>query len=131
MQYLLDTNVLIALMNQPWGRVGLASLRVQPSELVTSAVVMHELYFGIYKSERREKNFANVERLRLAVLLFDREDARVAGQIRAQLHASGTPIGPYDVLIAGQALRHNLTLVTANLREFARVPGLRCEDWSV
>ncbi len=130
MRYLLDTNVLIALMNQPQGKVAAKTLLFGVSELATSAIVMHELYFGISKSERQERNTATVERLRLSVLPFDREDAREAGIIRAKLRAAGTPIGPYDVLIAGQALRHRLTLVTANLGEFARVPGLSCEDWS-
>jgi tRNA(fMet)-specific endonuclease VapC len=63
------------------------------------------------------------------VLGFDANDARHAGQVRASLAAAGTPIGPYDVLIAGQALARNLTLVTSNVREFRRVPGLRVKDW--
>ena len=64
------------------------------------------------------------------MLSFDEEDARISGEIRAQLAKKGTPIGPYDVLIAGQALARGLTLVTANTREFSRVEGLRLVDWS-
>jgi tRNA(fMet)-specific endonuclease VapC len=63
------------------------------------------------------------------VLEFDKEDARQAGEVRALLASRGTPIGPYDVLIAGQAKARNLTLVTHNTDEFGRVPGLRCDDW--
>ena len=62
---------------------------------------------------------------------FDEEDARAAGTIRAQIEAAGRPIGAYDLLIAGQAVRHKATLVTANAKEFARVKGLVWEDWAI
>ena len=65
------------------------------------------------------------------MLAFDSEDARVAGGIRAGLEAKGTPIGPYDLLIAAQALRREAILVTANVREFGRVEGLALEDWTL
>lgn len=67
--------------------------------------------------------------MQIEALEFDKEDARQAGQIRALLASRGTPIGPYDVLIAGQAVSRELILVTRNTSEFARVPGLRIEDW--
>jgi tRNA(fMet)-specific endonuclease VapC len=73
---------------------------------------------------------ALVEEIGLAVVELMREDAREAGRIRAELAADGTPIGPFDVLIAGQALARGLTLVTHNVDELARVDGLRFEDWS-
>ena len=77
----------------------------------------------------------NAERLAIfqdsvRILPFDEEDARAAGGIEAELRARGTPIGAYDILMAGQAVRRGLTLVTANVREFSRVQGLRWEDWS-
>ncbi len=62
-------------------------------------------------------------------LPFDDEDARVAGAIRAELERAGKPIGAYDLLIAGQALRHKLKLITANVSEFKRIKGLHWEDW--
>ena len=65
------------------------------------------------------------------VVDFDREDAHAAGEIRADLAKKGTPIGPYDVLIAGQASRRGAVLVTNNLREFKRVDNLQVEDWTV
>jgi tRNA(fMet)-specific endonuclease VapC len=66
----------------------------------------------------------------IRLLEFDEEDAREAGEIRALLERKGTPIGPYDVIIAAQARRRGALLVTANEREFARVPGLKTEDWA-
>ncbi len=65
----------------------------------------------------------------LDLLDFDDEDARTAGQVRAVLERAGTPLGGYDLLIAGQALRRELTLVTANTSECSRVSGLSWQDW--
>ncbi|MGH7081033.1 MAG: PIN domain-containing protein [Acetobacteraceae bacterium] len=84
---------------------------------------------GACKSRRRSENLARVEGLQFAVLEFDQEDAREAGEIRAALASAGTPIGPYDVLIAGQARARDLILITRNVGEFSRVRGLRIEDW--
>jgi tRNA(fMet)-specific endonuclease VapC len=72
---------------------------------------------------------ALIDALQFVVLEFDKEDARQAGQVRALLAAQGTPIGPYDVLIAGQAVARDMILVTRNTQEFERVRGLRFEDW--
>lgn len=74
-------------------------------------------------------NVAVFDAFGFPIVEFDREDARQAGLVRADLAARGTPIGPYDVLIAGQALARGLTLMTRNTREFSRVPGLQIEDW--
>lgn len=93
------------------------------------AIVAHELYYGAYKSQSAAANVARVEAFQFEVVSFDAEDARHAGAIRAHLTAAGTPIGPYDALIAGQARARRLVLVTHNVREFARVPGLQVEDW--
>ena len=101
----------------------------RPGDLAISAIVAHELFFGAFKSRRAQQNLALVDALQFAVLEFDKEDARQAGQIRAFLASRGTPIGPYDVLIAGQAVARNMILVTYNTSEFGRVPGLRIEDW--
>ena len=70
-----------------------------------------------------------MDALRFAVIEFDKEDAREAGKIRAFLAVKGSPIGPYDVLIAGQAMARKMVLVTANTDEFARIPGLQLDDW--
>lgn len=89
----------------------------------------HELFYGAFRSRRSRTNLDRVDALRFPIVEFDGDDARQSGAIRAELAAQGTPIGPYDVLIAGQALNRGLTLVTRNLREFGRVAGLRVEDW--
>ena len=129
-RYLLDTNAVIAAMK---GLPGvLARLHaLSPQEVGISAMVLHELYYGAYKSERQQHNIDRVARLQFEVLAFDSEDAQAAGEIRAMLARQGTPIGPYDVLIAGQAKARNLVLVSHNTAEFSRVPGLLLEDWEV
>jgi tRNA(fMet)-specific endonuclease VapC len=128
MKYLLDTNTVIAILKGDLSV--LARLRAHlPADFGLPSIVAHELYYGAYKSRQAEANLARVEALQFEVLSFDAEDAQHAGQIRAQLAAAGTPIGPYDVLIAGQARARQLVLVTNNVREFARVDGLRVEDW--
>ena len=129
-RYLLDTNVVIQTLNDPRGSTARSVLSHRVEELGTSSIVLYELAFGAYKSARPETNLATLERVSFEVLSFDAEDGRESGKLREYLRAQGRPIGPYDLLIAGQALRRGLTVVTGNLREFARVPGLRCEDWS-
>ena len=128
MKFLLDANAVIGVLA---GNAGLlAGVRRQaPRDIGIPAVAMHELFFGAYKSQRQAHNLALLDGLLLEVLEFDKEDARQAGEIRAALAAKGTPIGPYDVLIAGQARARDLVLVTHNLGEFSRVDGLRVEDW--
>lgn len=130
MIYLLDTNVVIGLL------AGKLTLLRQvrehvPEDFGISAISAHELYFGACKSRRRAENVARVEALRFAVLEFDKEDAQHSGEIRAVLAAAGMPIGPYDVLIAGQALARGLILITHNTAEFSRVSGLRLQDWEI
>jgi len=129
MRYLLDANAVIALLNDTTSPIARRVRRYAPRDFGVSAVVIHELYYGAFKSRRVEKNVARVDALQFPVLEFDEEDARQAGQIRAHLASKGTPIGPYDVLIAGQAKARELTVVTHNTTEFERVPGLRVEDW--
>ncbi|HKY22960.1 MAG TPA: type II toxin-antitoxin system VapC family toxin [Vicinamibacterales bacterium] len=129
MRYLLDANAVIALLNDTTSPIARRIRRYAPRDIGISAVVIHELYYGAFKSQRIEKNVARVDALQLPVLEFDQEDARRAGEVRAHLASKGTPIGPYDVLIAGQAKARKLTLVTHNTTEFQRVPGLKVEDW--
>ncbi len=101
--------------------------------MFVSSIVAFELWYGVFKSSRAESNGARLATFLagpVALLAFEDEDARVAGSIRATLEASGRPIGAYDVLIAGQALNRQLTLVTANVSEFSRVKGLSWQDWA-
>jgi tRNA(fMet)-specific endonuclease VapC len=133
--YLLDTNACIALMNG--APVAVRSrfdkaIRAE-SRVYIPSVVAFELWYGIAKSARIEINTQRLEALlssSVFALPFDNEDARVAGSIRADLQAVGRPIGGYDYLIAGQALARQLTLVTANVSEFSRVKGLSWQDWA-
>lgn len=129
MLFLLDTNAVIALLNAQGGLVSQRIRQYRPADIGLPSIVMHELYFGAFRSQRLERNLALVDRLRFEVLPFDQDDARRAGEIRAALAAQGTPIGGYDVLIAGQASARGLTLVSRNVREFARVESLRVENW--
>ena len=129
MRYLLDANAVIALLNDTTSPIARRIRRYAPRDFGVSAVVIYELYYGAFKSQRVEKNVSRVDALQFPVLEFDEEDARQAGKIRAHLASKGTPIGPYDVLMAGQARARELTLVTHNTAEFQRVPGLKVEDW--
>jgi len=128
-RYLLDANAVIDLLNDTGSNAARRVRRQQPSDVAIPAIVAHELFYGAFKSRRTAQNVALIDALQFAVLEFDKEDARQAGAIRAMLASQRTPIGPYDVLIAGQAVARKLILVTHNTQEFERVPGLRFEDW--
>jgi tRNA(fMet)-specific endonuclease VapC len=128
-RYLLDANAVISLLNDKTSNAARRIRREKPDDVAIPAVVIFELFYGAFKSSRAAPNVALIDALRFAVLDFDKEDARQAGAIRAELASKGTPMGAYDVLIAGQAMARNLILVTHNTREFRRVPGLRFEDW--
>ena len=133
--YLLDTNACIALIKgDPSSvRTRLRTAVAAGGKVFVSSIVAFELWYGVSKSSQPE---ANRQRLRaffagaITLLPFDDEDAQSAGAIRAALEAHGKPIGAYDLLIAGQALHRKITLVTANVAEFARVKGLTWQDWS-
>jgi tRNA(fMet)-specific endonuclease VapC len=129
MRYLLDANAVIGLLNSTSPKLARRARNENPADVVISAIVAHELFYGAFKSRRTAQNLAIVDSLQFAVLAFDKEDARKAGEIRAFLAIRGTPIGAYDVLIAGQAAARELILVSHNIGEFGRVPGLRVEDW--
>lgn len=128
MKYLLDTNAVIAVI--AGNNAMISRLKdFHPSDFGISSIVMHELFFGCYKSQRVERNIAAVNALRFEVLELTKRDAAEAGKLRAHLGKQGMPIGPFDVLIAGQAIARCLPLVTNNVKEFGRVPGLVLEDW--
>lgn len=127
--FLLDTNAVISLLNDKESMLAKKVRQHNPSEICISSIVSHELFYGAFKSKRSKQNIALVECLQFEVLEFDKEDSRVSGEIRALLSLSGTPIGPYDVLIAGQAKARGLVLVTNNTSEFSRVSGLLIENW--
>ena len=131
MRYVLDTNACIALLNRTSPPLLARVRRHRPADVGLPATVAYELYYGAYKSRRADHNLGLLDRMAFEVVPFDVADARMAGAIRSRLEAQGCPIGPYDLLIAGQARARGLVLVTANSREFERVEGLDCEDWSI
>lgn len=133
--FCLDTNIIIFALNRRRPRIAeklTAELRAGTA-LIVPAVVLFELEYGIAKSDRREQTRTVLETFLAAGFerpAFDAADAREAGDIRAFLEERGTPIGPFDYLVAAQARRRGATLVTTNVREFARVPGLIVTDWA-
>ncbi len=131
-RFLLDTNAVIMLRNSRSRTLLDRILACSPGEIALPSIVLHELYFGAYRSQRLERNLEVIRLLRqdFEILDLDPDDAREAGNIRASLTRAGTPIGPYDLLIAGQAVARSLILVTSNLGEFGRIPRLKVEDWS-
>jgi|SRR5690348_4033651 len=135
MNFLLDTNACIALINKRPISVRERFTRElgAGSQMLVSSVSVFELLYGAEKSSHRDGNEQAINALLSSVsetVPFDNEDARAAGRIRAALERSGSPIGPYDLLIAAQAHQRDLIVVTANEREFRRVPGLRWENWA-
>jgi len=104
-----------------------------PSDIAVSTVTWYELYTGVEKCKNPARERSKLEKLRANVheVVFDLPASLVAARIRADLESRGEMIGPYDVLIAGQALSLNFVLVTANTNEFARVGGLVVENWQL
>ncbi len=130
LKYLLDTNIVIYTMKNRPLKVK-KRFQQQHGRMAISSVTLGELVYGAEHSEQVERNLADIEAMvsRLDVLPFDQEAAYHFGRIRAALYTMGRPIGPYDMMIAGQARASGLVLVTNNTDEFSRVPGLLMEDW--
>ncbi|CAB3739662.1 type II toxin-antitoxin system tRNA(fMet)-specific endonuclease VapC [Achromobacter kerstersii] len=131
LKFMLDTNICIfTIKNKP--DVVRQAFNQRHAQLCVSAITAMELAYGAEKSAAVARNQAVVEGFlaRLDVLDYDLAAADSTGQLRAELARAGTPIGPYDAMIAGHARSRGLILVTNNTREFARVPGLRLEDWT-
>ncbi|MGE6781778.1 type II toxin-antitoxin system tRNA(fMet)-specific endonuclease VapC [Ensifer adhaerens] len=131
LKYMLDTNICIYTVKNRPQQVREAFNR-HHGQLCISSISLMELIYGAERSAMPERNLSVIEGFsaRLEVLNYDQAAASHTGQLRAELARSGTPIGPYDQLIAGHARSQGLILVTNNRREFDRVPGLRVEDWA-
>lgn len=128
MKYLLDTNIIIALQKQhPILLKKMFAHKVE--DFALSNIVLFELAFGAFNSQKVDDNLRKINQIRFPTLVFSGKDAYHAGKIRADLQKKGTPIGAYDLLIAGQAIAQNLTLITHNVKEFERVEGLKLENW--
>jgi tRNA(fMet)-specific endonuclease VapC len=131
LSYMLDTNICIYVMkNYP------QSLREKfnalAEQLCISSITLGELHYGAEKSARRIENLIAIEQFvaRLEVLPFADKAAAHYGQIRAELERAGMPCGPHDMQIGGHARSEGLVVVTNNIREFARMPGVRVENWT-
>jgi tRNA(fMet)-specific endonuclease VapC len=130
LKYMLDTNIVIyTIKNRP--EVVRSRFKQHYGQMCISSVSYMELIFGAERSGNPEKNLRVLEGFvaRMDVIPFENEAAVHSGQLRAELANKGTPIGPYDVMIAGHARSEGFILVTNNEKEFARVPGLRVENW--
>ena len=128
--YILDTNTLIYFFKGV-GNVADNLLAVSPKDIGIPAVVLYELEYGISKSTAPKKRTKQLEELcaLVEVLAFGNEEAKISATVRASLEKKGTPIGPYDVMIAGTAISKQGILVTNNTKEFRRVPKLKIIDW--
>lgn len=131
LQYMLDTNICIYVMKRypPELRDRFNDLAEQ---LCISAITLGELHYGAEKSTRRPWNLTAIESFaaRLGVLSFGEKAAAHYGQLRAELERAGTPCGAHDMQIAGHARSEGLIVVTNNMTEFARMPGVRVENWA-
>lgn len=131
MKYMLDTNICIYIIKQKPASVLSKFREFNPGDICISSITLAELEYGVEKSEHKERN-----RIALAgflvpieVLPFSEKASGIYGKIRANLEKQGNIIGAYDLLIGAHAMSENLTLVSNNLREFERIPGLVCENW--
>jgi len=132
MRYLLDTNICIYIAKRRPPCVLSRLERLRPGDVGMSSVTYLELVYGAWKSQQAAANLARLEELRgiIPVQPLDVGAARDYARIRTDLEKRGSPIGAYDLLIAAHALSLGLILVTNNVREFARIHGLRLENWA-
>jgi len=133
MTYLPDTNTCIQYLALRSSLIVNRVAAIERSEIALCDVVKAELYYGAYKSNRRDNNLTLFENFfrEFVSLPFDARAAKIYGLLRSELELRGTPIDPYDLQIAAIALANNLILVTHNTREFNRVDGLQFEDWEM
>jgi tRNA(fMet)-specific endonuclease VapC len=130
----IDTNILVELIRsrKPQVRQHLERARAEGQSFMASLIVFHELQFGAERHAQPARQRANIDKVLMGVEVapFDAADMITAATIRAELAGRGRPIGPYDLLIAGQALARGWTVVTANTTEFARIDRLNVIDWT-
>ncbi|TLS73534.1 tRNA(fMet)-specific endonuclease VapC [Mariprofundus erugo] len=127
---MLDTNIVIYTIKNRPAHVR-DSFKLHDGQMCISSVTFGELVYGAERSSQPERNLADIQGLvaRLEIVPFDEHATEHFGQLRAELYNIGQPIGPYDMMIAGHARSMGLILVTNNEKEFARVPGLRLQNW--
>ena len=128
--YMLGTNICIYVMKNYPQKLR-EKFNTLAEQLCISSITLGELHYGAEKSARRVENLTAIENFveRLDVLPFDAKAAMHYGQLRAELERAGTPCGPHDMQIGGHARSEGLIVVTNNMREFSRMPGVRTENW--
>lgn len=134
-EFLLDANAAIAIIRRRPLSVGEQLIVASDSgdAVAISSVALAELHFGAAKSQQPNRSLQSIDKLLaggMPVIAFEEEDAACLGQLRAALERNGTPIGSYDLMIAAQAVRRGMVVVTNNVREFERVENLSIVDWS-
>lgn len=131
MRFMLDTDFCIALIKRKPAEILARIMLLAPGDVGLSAITLAELCYGVAKSAQRERNAEALAEFLLPMEIadFDEGAADVYGEIRAALEKAGTPIGPLDTQIGAHALSLGVVLVTHNIREFGRIPGLAVEDW--
>ncbi len=131
MKFLLDTNTCIYIIKNKPPQVLQKFQTFNVSDIGISSITVAELEYGVYKSQRQQKNKLALTQflILLEIVPFDETSTQLYGQIRAELERKGTVIGAMDMLIASQAMSLGLTLVTNNIKEFSRIPGLVLENW--
>jgi tRNA(fMet)-specific endonuclease VapC len=131
MRYLLDTNICIYLIKKRPQAVLYEFVKHSPQNVAISAITLFELEYGAEKSQHQQRSKDALERFLapLRCIDIDRQAAIESAVIRAELERKGTPIGPFDLLIAGVAKSRNMTLVTNNIKEYNRIEGLRLTNW--
>jgi len=129
-KYMLDTNIVIYTIKNRPSQVR-ETFKKHDGQMCISSVSLGELIFGAERSSQTERNLADINAMvaRMEVAAFEEHAAEHFGQLRAELYDVGQPIDPYDMMIAGHARSMGLILVTNNIAEFERVPGLRLENW--
>jgi tRNA(fMet)-specific endonuclease VapC len=132
LRFLLDTNICIYLLKNDPPHVRQRIKNLHFGDLTVSSITLAEMYFGAAKSINPNKNLKTLRGFLGAIIClpFDEQCAYLFGALRADLEKRGTPIGPYDMLIAAQALSTKSILVTSNLREFQHVHGLIVQNWA-
>ena len=132
MKYILDTNICIYIINEKPDKV-LRKFELYPVyEFGISSITHAELQYGIEKSKNKNTNQAALDEFLLPLTILPFHGQRLVtcyGEIRASLESKGQMIGPLDMLIAAHALSLDLTIISNNIKEFSRIPNLKCENW--
>jgi tRNA(fMet)-specific endonuclease VapC len=132
MKYLLDTNICIYIINEKPEKVLRKFEQYPVNEFAISSITHAELQYGIEKSVNKKTNQDALDEFLLPLTILPFHGKRLVtcyGEIRVSLESKGKTIGPLDMLIAAHALSLDLTVISNNIKEFARIPNLKCENW--